>query len=73
MPYLKVKKERAKHLLNFCKHLSTQPNPGYRGLSLYELNYREQSYVKMREFNGNKVGATTKPRECESINDSLTL
>jgi len=60
IPYLKVKKNRAIHLLNFCKHLQTQSNPGYRGLAIQELNYREDMYIKMREFNGNKVGATTK-------------
>jgi hypothetical protein len=71
LPYLKVKKNRAQHLLLFCKHLQKQENPCYRGLSKDELNYREESYIRMREFNGNKVGATTKPRECESISDSL--
>ncbi len=71
IPYLRVKKFRAIHLLDFCNHLSKYPNPGYRGVSTEELNYREDMYIKMREFNGNKVGATTKPHEHESVNDSL--
>lgn len=71
IPYLRVKKDRALHLLSFCKHLSLYPNPGYRGVSLEELNYREDAYIKMREFNGNKVGATTKPFKHESVSDSL--
>jgi hypothetical protein len=73
IPFLRVKKNRALHLLEFCKHLQTIPNSGYRGLSQEELDYREDMYVKMREFNGNKVGATTKPRESERINDSLNI
>lgn len=72
LPYLRVKRDRAIHLLSFCKHLSQYPNPGYRGVSLEELNYREDAYVKMREFNGNKVGATTKPFKHESVSDSLS-
>ena len=72
LPYLRVKKDRAIHLLEFCKHLSKYPNPGYKGVSLEELHYREQAYLKMREFNGNKVGATTKPFERESVSDSLS-
>lgn len=72
IPFLRVKKDRAIHLLRFCEHLSAHPNPGYRGLSFEELDYREDMYVKMREFNGNKVGATTKPQGRESVSDSLT-
>lgn len=71
LPYLRVKKKRAIHLLKFCRHLSTQSNPGYKGLSLEELNYREDMYLKMREFNGNKVGATTKSQGPERACDSL--
>lgn len=73
IPYLKVKKNRAIHLFEFCKHLQTIPVTGYKGLSKDELNYREDMYVKMREFNGNKVGATTKPHKHESVSDSLIL
>ena len=71
MPYLRVKKDRAKHLLDFCYHLKTQKNPGYRGVPQDELDYREDVYIKMREFNGNKVAATTKSFEHESVSDSL--
>lgn len=73
LPYLKVKKQRALHLLDFCKHLQEYKNPCYRGLPIDELDYREDMYRKMREFNGNKVGATTEPRKHESVSDSLTL
>ena len=58
IPYLKVKKERAIHMLNYC--LNVLHKPGRNKLSQVELNYREDSYRKMREFNGNKVPATTK-------------
>ncbi len=71
IPYLRVKHNRAKHLLDFCWHFSKVPNPGYRGHVKEELNYREDAYIKMREFNGNKVGATTKSHEHESVSDSL--
>lgn len=73
LPYLKIKKARAYHLLDFCRHLQEIPNQGYRGLSKDELNYREDMYVKMREFNGNKVGAETKPSKRESVSDSPIL
>lgn len=73
IPYLRVKKDRAIHLLNFCEHLSNVKNPGYRGLSIEELNYREESYKKIREFNGNKVGATTELHGPEKACDSLIL
>jgi hypothetical protein len=73
IPYLKVKKNRAEHVLKFCKHLQKFENPCYRGLSKEELDYREDMYIKMREFNGNKVGATTKSHEHESVSDSLIL
>lgn len=73
MPYLRVKKNRAQHLLNFCKHLISYKNPCYRGLPQDELHYREEAYRKIREFNGNKVGAETKPHERESVSDSPTL
>lgn len=73
LPYLKVKKNRAEHLLKFCKHLQVVPFRAYKGLSKEELNYREDMYIKMREFNGNKVGATTNPHRRESVSDSLNL
>jgi hypothetical protein len=71
LPYLRVKKDRALHLLDFCRHLQAAPLRGYLGLSQEELDYRENMYIKMREFNGNKVGATTKSLGHESACDSL--
>lgn len=71
IPYLRIKKNRALHLLEYCKHLQKIPNQGYRGLSQEELNYREDMYIKMREFNGNKVGATTKSPGPEKVCYSL--
>ncbi len=73
LPYLRVKKNRALHLLEYCKHVQKVPHRGYKGLSLDELDYREDMYLKMREFNGNKVGATTKSLGHESTYDSLIL
>lgn len=73
LPYLRVKKNRALHLLEFCRHLQGVKLTGYKGLSKEELDYREDMYCKMREFNGNKVGATTKPQKHESVSDSLVL
>ena len=73
IPFLRIKKNRALHVLDFCKHLQQYKNPCYRGLSKDELDYREDMYLKMREFNGNKVGATTKSQKHESVSDSLAL
>jgi hypothetical protein len=70
IPFLKVKKDRAEFLLNYCNEVA-DCSSRYHGLSENELNYREESYVKMREFNGNKVAATTKPLRSERISDSL--
>lgn len=71
IPYLKIKIKRAEHLLNFCRHLISNPNPCYRGLSINELDYRETVYLKMRELNGNKVAATTKFQGRVNVSDSL--
>lgn len=71
IPYLRVKKNRAEHLLKFICHLENYKNPCYRGLDANELNYREDMYLKMRKFNGNKVAATTESPRSERINDSL--
>jgi hypothetical protein len=71
--YLRIKKHKAEFLLKYCRTASYHKDPGYFGLSKEELVYREESYQKMRELNGKKAGATTKPRECESISDSLAL
>jgi len=57
MPYLRVKTSRAQHLLEFCHHLVNYKNPCYKGLPQEELEYRESVYLKMREFNGSKIGA----------------
>lgn len=70
MPYLRVKKFRAEFLLDFCKSMVLTTD-GYHGIPEKELNYREQSYVKMRELNGNKVAATTKFCGLERVSDSL--
>mgnify|MGYP002145635780 CR=1 FL=1 len=71
LPYLKVKIPRAQHVLDFCKHLQSYSNPCYRGLAQEELDYREEAYLKMRQFNGSKVAATTKSLRRESVSDSL--
>ncbi len=68
IPYLKIKKNRAKFLLEFCHGFTPYIS---KGVPLKELNYREESYVKMREFNGNKVAATTKFSGSERRSDSL--
>ena len=75
IPYLRVKKLRAEFLLDYCKTALNLEGRGsrYFGISKEELVYREESYQKMRKFNGGKVAATTKPHERESVNDSLTL
>jgi len=70
IPYLRVKKKRAQFLLEFCKKVSTK-NVGYRGVDQSELDYREESYLKMREFNGNKAAATTESLRPERVSDSL--
>jgi len=71
IPHLRVKRDRAEFLLKFCMHLLKFPNPCYKGLSKEELDYREQTYLRMREFNGNKVAATTKFQGRENVSDSL--
>ena len=68
IPYLRVKKKRAEFLLEFSENMKECT---CKGVPIEEFNYREESYVKMREFNGNKVAATTKPRRSERISDSL--
>lgn len=68
--YLKIKKNRAQFLLQYCKSINTKINGSF-GLSKEELNYREESYKKMRELNGNKVATTTKSHKSERISDSL--
>lgn len=72
MPYLQNKKDRAQHLLDFCK-FGNFKSYGERHIKLNqeELNYREQAYQRMRELNANKVGATTKSQGPERACDSL--
>lgn len=72
LPFLKVKKERAEFLLSFMKNTELTA-PCCYGLSPEQLNYREDSYWKMRELNGNKVAATTKSQRPERVSDSLIL
>ena len=57
IPYLKIKKDRAKHLLSYCRTI--QGNPGRGKIPKEVLDYREEAYLKMRKFNCNKVAATT--------------
>lgn len=61
IPYLTVKKKRAKFLLSFCKRMEKYTDLRFcKKITPSELNYRERAYIKMRAFNGNKVAATTK-------------
>ena len=61
IPFLMVKKERAKFLLKFARRMEKYTDKRFcKRLTKSELNYREQAYRKMREFNGNKVATTTK-------------
>lgn len=72
MPYLRNKKDRAAHLLSFCKNRDFRPYGNrYRRFDQDELDYREDMYVKMRELNGNKAAATTEPPGPERACDSL--
>lgn len=75
IPYLRVKKARAEFLLNYCNTARYIDREGsrYFGLDKNELIYREESYQKMREFNGKKAAATTESFEHESACDSLNL
>jgi len=74
IPYLRIKKNRALFLLKYCKHVIECPNPyRYFGLSKEELDFREDSYQKMRKLNENKVAAETKPLKRESVSDSPNL
>lgn len=57
IPYLKVKKDRATHLLHYCKNITVKK--GSTKISDKELAFREEAYLKMRKFNGSKVAATT--------------
>ena len=62
IPHLRVKKNRAEHLLEFVRRMEKYTDKRFcKRVTPSELDYREQAYRKMREFNGNKVAATTKP------------
>ena len=72
IPYLRIKKKRAQFLLEYCrtaKYLGGKKS-GYFGLDENELNYREESYHKMRKFNCSKAAAETEPSKHESASDS---
>jgi hypothetical protein len=75
IPYLRIKRLRAMFLLDYCKTAVNLKDRGtrYFGLPKDELVYREESYQKMRELNGRKVAATTKPQKHESVSDSLNF
>lgn len=72
MPYLRNKKERAQHLLEYCNKVGHKEY-GQRHIRITdeELQYREESYKKMRELNVIKAAATTKSQGRESACDSL--
>jgi len=70
-PYLRVKTKRSNFLKKYCERMVNVKNVGFRGLTDHELDYREDSYIKMRELNGNKVAATTKSSRPERVSDSL--
>jgi hypothetical protein len=62
IPFLKIKKNRAEFLLEYCRTAINidDRHSRYFGLDKDELIYREESYQKMRELNGKKAAATTK-------------
>lgn len=73
LPYLIVKKQQAETVLDFCKNWFTPGQDG-RGSRLrvpdYELQRREEAYLKMRKLNAVGAAATTKPfyaGDCEAI------
>ena len=73
LPYLIVKKTRAKIVLDFCEKWITsgRKEHGYREyVSVEELQRREDSYQLMRKLNAVGAAATTKSfskRELEAI------
>jgi hypothetical protein len=61
IPFLRVKKKRAEFLFEFVQRMEKYTDKrSCKRLTKTELDYREKTYWKMREFNGNKVAATTK-------------
>ena len=61
LPYLQNKKDRAEHLLEYCKK-SAYRTYGNRHIRMSddELQFREDMYLKMRKLNEVKAAATTK-------------
>jgi hypothetical protein len=71
MPYLQNKKDRAEHLLNYCKNAEYRfYGSRYHTLGMDEVQYREDSYQKMRELNSIKAAASTKSSGPEKVCDS---
>lgn len=73
IPYLRNKKDRAVFLLEYCNKIGHKEY-GQRHIPMtkQELQYREESYLRMRELNAIKAGATTKflgpEKACDSLN-----
>lgn len=72
LPWLQNKKNRAEHLLEYCLNIGHKQY-GQRHIRMTdsELQYREESYQKMRKLNVIKAAATTKSYGHESACDSL--
>jgi hypothetical protein len=71
IPYLRIKKDRAQHVLDYCENLVFKKYGWNETISQQELNRREDSYLKMRKLNRGKVVATTKSQGSERVSDSL--
>lgn len=69
LPYLIVKKQQAKTVLDFCVKWVTPINAnGKRQMvSEQELQRREQAYLKMRKLNAVGAAATTKSRSSREV------
>jgi len=70
IPYLKIKRDRAQFLLDYCNKVKDCPSPTL-GLDDEELVFREESYKNMRKLNGYKVAATTESSGPERVSHSL--
>ena len=69
LPYLIIKKEHAKTVIDFCKNWET-PRVRQYGIDPQELQRREDAFQKMRKLNAVGAAATTKrfsTREGEAI------
>lgn len=60
IPYLRIKKNRAEILLEFCNSIKLMHRGWYGPNSNSELARREDLYIKIRKLNSGKVAATTK-------------